>query len=131
MFDTRNAEFAYPSTQLNGMRSKGIIMKPKESDWKKFRNSLDKWRERYLKRKNNEIRAILEDNDRNETEKFWDIVDFQKNESKILRNCLDGCSRSNMSLHMALMKKCEMICREDIEEFSEELQEYLKNFERI
>jgi chemotaxis methyl-accepting protein methylase len=72
--------------QLN--RSNGIIMKLKESDWKKFRNSLDKWRERYLKRKNDEIRAILEDNDLNETEKFWDIVDFQKNESKILRNCL-------------------------------------------
>jgi hypothetical protein len=111
--------------------SNGIIMKPKESDWKKFRNSLDKWRERYLKRKNDEIRAILEDNDLNETEKFWDIVDFQKNESKILRNCLDGYSRSKMSLHMALMKKYEMICQEDIEEFSEELQEHLKNIERI
>jgi len=106
-------------------------MKPKESDWKKFRNSLNKWRERYLKRKNDEIRAILEDNDLNETEKFWDIVDFQKNESKILENCLNGYSRSKMFLHMALMKNCEMICQEDIEEFSEELQEHLKNIERI
>jgi hypothetical protein len=42
-------------------------MKPKESDWKKFRNSLDKWRERYLKRKNDEIRAIIEDKDLSET----------------------------------------------------------------
>lgn len=53
-------------------------MKPKESDWKKFKNSLDKWRERYLKRKND-----------------------------------------------------EMICKQDIEEFSDELQEFLKNIERI
>ena len=106
-------------------------MKPKESDWKKFRNSLDRWRELYLKRKNDEIRAILEDNNLNETEKFWDIVAFQKNELKILRNCLDGFSRSNMSLHMALMKKYKMICKEDIEEFSEELQEYLINIEKI
>ena len=106
-------------------------MKPKELDWKKFRNSLDKWRERYLRRKNDEIRAILEDNDLNETEKFWDIVDFQKNESKILQNCLDGYSRSKMSLYMALMKKYEMICQEDIEEFSEELQEYIKNIVRM
>jgi hypothetical protein len=36
-----------------------------------------------------------------------------------------------MSLHMALMKKYEMICQEDTEEFSEELQEHLKNIERI
>ena len=106
-------------------------MKPKESDWKKFRNSLDKWRENYLKRKNEEIRAILEDENRSETEKFWDIVDFQKEESKVLRNCLDGYSRSKMSLHMALMKKYEMICQEDIEEFSEELQEYIKNIVRM
>ncbi len=106
-------------------------MKPKESDWKKFRNSLDKWRELYLKRKNDEIRTILEDNNLNETEKFWDIVEFQKSESKKLRDCLDGFSRSNMSLHMALMKKYKMICKEDIEEFSEELQEYLKNIERV
>ena len=106
-------------------------MKPKESDWKKFKNSLVKWRERYLKRKNDEIQAILEDKDLSETEKFWDIVDFQKAESKILHNCLDGYSRSNMTLHMALMKKYEMIGQEDIEEFSEELQELLKNIERI
>ena len=106
-------------------------MKPKESDWKKFKNSLDKWRERYLKRKNDEIRAMLKDSALNETEKFWNIVDFQKNESKILRNCFDGYSRSRMSLHMALMKKFEMITQEDIEEFSEELQKHLKNVERI
>ena len=106
-------------------------MKPKESDWKKFRNSLDKWRERYLQRKNDEIRAILENKNLNETEKFWDIVEFQKNESKKLRNCLDGYSRSNMTLHMAIMKRYGMIFQDDIEEFSEELQKLLKEIERI
>jgi len=59
-------------------------MKPKESDWKKFKNSLDKWRERYLKWKNDEIRSILDD----------------KN-------------------------------RDDISEFSEELQNLMKEFERV
>ena len=106
-------------------------MKPKESDWKKFRNSLDKWRELYLKRKNDEIRAILEDNNRDETDKFWDIVEFQKNESIKLRDCLDDISRSKMTLQMALMKRYEMVCQKDMEEFSEELQEFLKNIERI
>ena len=105
-------------------------MKPKESDWKKFKNSLDKWRERYLKWKNDEIRSILEDRDRDETDKFWDIVGFQKNEAKILRDCLDGNSRSNMILQMALMKKYKMIDRDDISEFSEEIQNLLKELER-
>ena len=106
-------------------------MKPKESDWKKFRNSLDKWRERYLKWKNSEIRSILEDKNRNETEKFWDIVEFQKKESKKLHDCLDGYSRSKMTLHMALMNRYGMIGQDDLDEFSEELQKYLKEFERI
>ena len=106
-------------------------MKPKESDWKKYKNSLDKWRERYLKWKNDEIRSILEDKNRDETEKFWDIVAFQKNEAKRLRDCLDGNSRSNMILHVALMKKYKMIDRDDISEFSEELQNFLKEFESV
>lgn len=106
------------------------MMKPKESDWKKFRDSLDKWRERYLKRKNAEIRAMLEDNNLSETEKFWDIVDFQKKESKKLRDCLDGTSRSNMILQMALMKRYEMIDQEEIAAFSEELQNILKELGR-
>ena len=106
-------------------------MRPKESDWKKFKNSLDKWRERYLKWKNDEIRSILEDKNRDETEKFWDIVQFQKNEAKKLRNCLDGNSRSTMISHMALMKRYEMIGRDDISEFSEEIQNLLKELERV
>jgi hypothetical protein len=106
-------------------------MNPKESDWKKFRKSLDKWRESYLQRKNDEMRAILGNKNLNETEKFWDIVDFQKNESKKLRDCLDGLSRSNMMPHIALMKRYEMISPDDIEEFSEELQEFLQKFEGI
>ena len=58
-------------------------------------------------------------------------VDFQKAESNILQNCLAGYSRSNMTLYMALMKKYEMIDQKDIKEFSEELQELLKNIERF
>ncbi len=106
-------------------------MEPNKSDWKKFRDSLDNWRERYLQRKNIEIRAILENKDLNETEIFWGIVEFQKKESKKLRDCLDGFTKSNMTLHMALMKKYEMIDQNDIQEFSKELQNFLKEIERI
>ena len=100
-------------------------MKPKESDWKRFKNSLVKWRERYIKCKNDGIRSILEDTKRTETDKFWDIVEFQDKEVKKLRECLDGYSRSNMVLHMILMKKYKIIGEDDIVEFSEELQKIL------
>jgi len=101
-------------------------MDAKKSDWKKFRDSLDNWRERYLKRKNEELMSILKKKDLDETKKFWDIAEFQKTEIKILRNCLDNYTRLNLSLHMALMKKCGMIDQEDIKEFSAELQDMLK-----
>ena len=45
---------------------------------------------------------------------------------KVLRNCLDDSSKSNISWHMALMKRHGMIDQKDIEEFSAELQEQLK-----
>jgi restriction endonuclease len=77
------------------------------------------------------MRAIFGNKNLSETEKFRDIVDFQKNESKKLRDCLDGLSRSNMIPHMVLMKRYRMISQDDIEEFSEELQKFLQEFERI
>ena len=58
-------------------------------------------------------------------DKFWDIVKFQKNEVKKLRECLDGYSRSNMVMQMILMKKNKIIEEDDIVEFSEELQKIL------
>jgi hypothetical protein len=36
-----------------------------------------------------------------------------------------------MTLHMALMKKYKMIVQDDLEDFSEELQNILKEFEKI
>jgi hypothetical protein len=125
----------HPIAQKEGSgvarRSRGARMELKESDWKRFRNSLEKWRERYLKWKNDEMRSILEERNRNETEKFWDIVEFQKKEAKILSNCLDGYSRSSMTSHMALMMKYKMIDQDDVEEFSEELQEFLERYKNL
>ncbi len=100
----------------------------KESDWKKFKNSLVKWRDRYVSKKNNKIRSILDNEGLEEIDKFWDIADFQKKEAKILQNCLDGYSRSKMFLQMVQMKNCGMITRDDLKEFSDDLQKSLKPF---
>ena len=54
-------------------------MKPMKSGWIKFRDSLDQWRERYLKRKNDEMRAILEDEKLSETDRFWNIKVMKQN----------------------------------------------------
>ena len=49
-----------------------------------------------------------------------------RSERKILRDCLDGHSRSRLTMSMALMVRYEMLTDADLERFSEGLVEYLR-----
>ncbi len=102
--------------------------RPKEFDWKKFRKIVPELRERYLEEKNKELTAILTDTEKTPTEQFWDTLDEMKKESKILRDCLDGHSRTKMLFYMMLMCGHRLIKREDIAIFSEELQGKLLSY---
>jgi hypothetical protein len=96
-----------------------------ESDWKKIGPMLPIWRERYLADRNARIVRILTDAAKSETDRFWEAEELFRQEAKTLRRCLDGCSRSNMWLHLLEMKAAGMIRREDLAEFSLELQKQI------
>jgi hypothetical protein len=96
-----------------------------ESDWKQFRDMVPKLRERYLAEKNVRFAAILTDPKRSETERFWDTFHQMERERKVLRECLDGHSRSSMWLFMLAMIRVGMLKKEDIGIFSEQLQKEL------
>lgn len=102
-----------------------------ESDWKRFRKIVPELRERYIEKKNSALLQILTDSDKTPTEQFWDIYNATRKEAKILRDCLDGHSRSKQFFFMVLMCNHGLIAREDLEGFSEDLQaslsEYLKD----
>ncbi len=100
-------------------------MKPKESDWKQFRNMVVFLRERYLKEKNRDLVKTLTDSERTPTAQFWDTFEEMKKEKKILQDCLDGHSRSKMFLFMHLMLRNGMLKEEDLSGFSDELREQL------
>jgi len=102
--------------------------KPKESDWKQFRKMVPDLRERYVKTKNHEILGILTSPEKSPTEQFWDTLDVMEKESKVLVDCLDGHSRSNMFMHMSLMCRYGMLTQEDLKCFSEELQESMARY---
>jgi hypothetical protein len=93
-----------------------------ESDWKKFSAMLPIWRERYLADHNARLVRLLTDPKKSETERFWDAEEQLRKEAKTLRECLDDLSRSKMWLRLMAMRAAGMISREDIAEFSEELQ---------
>ncbi|WP_269527172.1 hypothetical protein [Coraliomargarita parva] len=99
--------------------------KPKESDWKHFRDMLELLRERYLKDKNRALVEILTDPGRSPTEQFWDSFEAMKEESEVLHACLDGYSRSKMYQYMLRMLRHGMLLEEDLSGFSKELQEQL------
>ncbi len=62
--------------------------------------------------------------DKTPTEQFWDTLERMQKEKRILQDCLDRHSRSNMFMSMMLMLRYGML-EEDLEGFSEELQDDL------
>lgn len=93
-----------------------------ESDWRKFRDMVPRLRERYLADRNARITAMLTNPNKNETERFWEAMEEMEREARVLRQCLDGHSRSKMWLYMLTMIRAGMLRKEDLEVFSEELQ---------
>ena len=65
---------------------------------------------------------MLADGTKTETERFWKAMELMERESRVLRECLDGHSRSKMWLYMLTMIRAGMLTREDISVFSEDLQ---------
>jgi hypothetical protein len=104
-------------------RKRSPMKTPAESDWKKFRAMVPKLRERYLAERTGRIAALLTNSKKSETERFWDALEEMEKEAKVLRYCLDGHSRSKMWLFMLSMIHAGMMKKEDLAEFSEELQQ--------
>jgi hypothetical protein len=96
-----------------------------EADWRKFRDMVPTLRERYLAEQNARIAGILADSGKNETERFWDAFEMMEKEAKVLQRCLDGHSRSKMWLFMISMLRVGMLKKEDLSQFSDELQRQL------
>lgn len=104
-----------------------LIDKPKESDWKVFRDIVPELRERYLRGRNAELAALLGDDSLSPTEQFWNVEKRARDIARILRECLDGHSRSKMVSFMKLMHKHDMLTAADLERFSLDLREMIRH----
>jgi hypothetical protein len=96
--------------------------RPQELDWKVFRKMVPDLRERYLDKSNAVLEESFRDDSLTPTEKFWRLEERVQKEARILRQCLDGHSRSRMFNYMLLMYRHKMLTDKDLEEYSEELQ---------
>ena len=93
-----------------------------ESDWKRFSAMLPVWRERYLAERNPSIARALTNPKKTETERFWDAEEQIRKDAKTLHRCLDDLRRSTMLERLWAMRTAGMIKREDLTDFSPELQ---------
>ena len=105
--------------------------KPAEPDWKAFRKIVPELRERYLGKVNSELMALLQNPKHSPTEQFWDVEERIEREVKVLRTCLDGHSRSKMRIFLALMYQHRMLLDDDLDQFSEELRDRIKQLGAI
>jgi len=78
-------------------------------------------RERYLRKRNAELMAMLQDESLTQTEKFWSTNERMEEIGKILQTCLDGHSRSKMMMFLMIMYRYRMIEDQDLEGFSDEV----------
>jgi hypothetical protein len=99
---------------------------PKESDWKQFRKIVPHLRERYLKKVNEQVAALLADSERTPTEQFWDVQERIEDEEKIIMDCFDDHRRSTMLISMAVMQRNGVLSDNDLKGFSDELREQMK-----
>lgn len=91
-----------------------------KADWKHVQERLPIWRERYLDRRTRELARILTDGDGTPTERFWAARDAFDAEDRILRDCLDGYTKSRMPERLALMHRHGVIDDADLDGFSDE-----------
>jgi hypothetical protein len=96
-----------------------------ESDWKKFRAMVPQLRERYLAERRPGLLRKFTDPKKTETERFWDTMEAMEIEARVLRQCLDGHSRSSMWLYLLTMAHAGMLKKEDLAGFSDKLRQDL------
>lgn len=96
-----------------------------KADWKLYNDSLIGWRDRYVERINRMLIITLADVGAEVIERFWNAHDQISTESRLLRQCFDGSSRSTMIFHLLSMQAAGIIDESDLEGFSEEVRNVL------
>lgn len=99
-------------------------MQISEHDWKIFRKKLPNWQEQYLERLEMEYIALLQ-TDKSASAKFWELEKRIKQDKKSPGVIID-MRRSTAINNIICLVLDEVISLDDLEEFSDDLQEAVK-----
>ncbi|AOF49188.1 multidrug transporter [Tetragenococcus halophilus] len=95
-----------------------------EKDWKLFRKRIGGWQEAYMDKLNRSYIYLLSE-DKEPSEKFWNLSKRITEDKKRTGFQLE-MSRSKLIMNIVSLIMDEVISFEDLEEFSGELQETIK-----
>ncbi|MEI4282205.1 multidrug transporter [Tetragenococcus halophilus] len=95
-----------------------------EKDWKLFRKKIAGWQEAYMDRLNRSYIDLLSE-DKEASEKFWDLSKRITEDKKRTGVQLE-MSRSKLIINIISLIMDEVISFDDLEEFSDDLQETIK-----
>lgn len=102
-----------------------LRMEISKSDWKLYREKIADWQENYMARLNKEYIALLSEDDKIASDKFWELEKRIKNDRRHPGVIIE-VSKSDAVFDIVRLIKLEVIAYEDLADFSEDLQQAVK-----
>ena len=109
-----------------GVEMQGDLrMEISKSDWKLYREKIADWQENYMARLNKEYIALLSEDDKIASDKFWELEKRIKNDRRHPGVIIE-VSKSDAVFDIVRLIRLEVIVYEDLADFSEDLQQAVK-----
>ena len=102
-----------------------LRMEISKSDWKLYREKIADWQENYMARLNKEYIALLSEDDKIASDKFWELEKRIKNDRRHPGVIIE-VSKSDAVFDIVRLIRLEVIVYEDLADFSEDLQQAVK-----
>ena len=102
-----------------------LRMEISKSDWKLYREKIADWQENYMARLNKEYIALLSEDDKIASDKFWELEKRIKNDRRHPGVIIE-VSKSDAVFDIVRLIRLEVIVFEDLADFSEDLQQAVK-----
>lgn len=99
-----------------------------KSDWKKFRESVPEWQERYMARLNEEYKQIL-DQDKDASDNFWELADRIKKDQKSIGVIIEY-HKQDVFFDVMKLFKDGVITDDDLTDFSDDFKDTIKELKK-
>lgn len=100
-------------------------MEISKKDWKLFREKLAGWQENYMDQLTKDYIALLSADDRNASDKFWEIEKWIKKDKKHPGVIME-MSKSEAIWNIVYLIRLNVITYDDLDDFSDDLRQVVK-----